>query len=229
MSFSPYHKLKTIEYIGPRPQKPKRTFFGGWVILAISIGMAMFFGRPLLASLKPDHLVGKGLAVDRITEELKSSNKPSDRLAVAALQLVADAEQSEGLRHSADLLLKVYQLGLGLDVKELLHEDMQSAFSQYPQLWSELAPSKDLDATRLPNIQRLFHRSSDDVSQSAVEVGDVVFWALADGTTHSAVIVPGPGVHAEEKWIVHFTPKGVMWENRYKDFPMVLGRYRYGQ
>ncbi|MEY3895092.1 MAG: hypothetical protein RLZZ214_611, partial [Verrucomicrobiota bacterium] len=37
----------TIEYIGPRPQKPKRrNFFGGWVIIVIALGMAFWFGRP---------------------------------------------------------------------------------------------------------------------------------------------------------------------------------------
>ena len=34
-----------IEYIGPRPQKPKKTnFFGGWVIVVIALAAAAFFG-----------------------------------------------------------------------------------------------------------------------------------------------------------------------------------------
>jgi hypothetical protein len=223
-----YGTLKTIEYIGPRPQKPKRTFFGGWMILAISVTMAMFFGKPLLASLKPEQLVVSGMAADRVMEELETSGAASNNLAVAALSLVKNAEETESIRHSADFLLKVYQKGLNMDVKQLLHDDMCSAFSQYPQLWYELSPSKDLDATRLPNIQRLFHRSGEDFAQTEPAIGDVVFWALPDGTTHAAVIVPGPGVHADEKWIVHYTPKGVLWENKLKDHTMVLGRYRFG-
>ena len=42
---------ETIEYIGPRPQKkPVRrpNFLGGWLILAIAMGMAIWFGRPLV-------------------------------------------------------------------------------------------------------------------------------------------------------------------------------------
>lgn len=188
----------------------------------------MFFGKPLLASLKPEQMVASGMAVERVIEELSESQKPSHKLAVAALSLVKNSEETESMRHSADFLLKVYQKGLNLDIKELLHDDMCSAFSQYPQLWYERSPSKDLDATRLPNIQRFFHRSGDDFSQTEPAVGDVVFWALPDGTSHTAVVVPGPGVHADEMWIVHFTPKGVLWENKLKDHTMVLGRYRFG-
>ena len=43
----------TIEYIGPRPQKPKRrNFFGGWVIIVIAVGMAAWYGKPLIPFLK---------------------------------------------------------------------------------------------------------------------------------------------------------------------------------
>ncbi len=38
-----------IEYIGPRPQKPKKqNFFGGWVIVAIAVVAGIFFGKPLI-------------------------------------------------------------------------------------------------------------------------------------------------------------------------------------
>lgn len=37
----------TIEYIGPRPQKPKRrNFFGGWVILVLRPASASGSGVP---------------------------------------------------------------------------------------------------------------------------------------------------------------------------------------
>lgn len=229
MSRSPYGSLSTIEYIGPRPQKPKKNFFGGWVILLIAVGMALFFGRPLLASLRSEQVVATEAAADRMIQELEESEKPGDKLAVAALALTKVDDSGRSVSSSADLLLNSYRMALGIDIKELLHEDMSNAFTQYPQLWYERGPNKEVDSTRVPNIQRFFHRSSDDFAASEIEVGDVIFWTLPDGNAHAAVIVPGPGLHANEKWIVHHWQNGVVWENKLKDFTMVLGRYRFGQ
>lgn len=226
MSRNTYGNLKTIEYIGPRPQKPKKNFFGGWVILLIAVGMGMFFGRPLLASLRSEQVVGTEAAADLTIDELSDSKSPGNQLAIAALNLTKNNDTA--VNSTADLILKSYRFGLGLDVKELLFEDMSNAFTQYPQLWYESGVNKELDATRVPNIQRFFQRSGEDFSQSEIEIGDVIFWTLPDGNAHASIIVPGPGVHAKEKWIVHHGTNGVVWENKLKDFKIVLGRYRFG-
>ncbi len=228
MSRNTFGSLKTIEYIGPRPQKPKKNFFGGWVILVIALAMASLFGRPLLASLRSEQVVGTEAAADLTIEELSESNAAGDKLAIAALSLTKSSKDSSAVVCSADLISKSYRLALGLDLKELLNEDMSNAFAQYPQLWYERGPNKSVDSNRVPNIHRFFHRSSEDFSQSEPLIGDVIFWTLPDGNAHAAIIVPGPGVHAKEKWIVHHWQNGVVWENKLKDFTMVLGRYRFG-
>lgn len=227
MSRTSYGTLKTIEYIGPRPQKPKKNFFGGWVILVIAVGMAVMFGRPLLASLQSEQVVGTEAAADRVMDDLSDSQAVGDKLAVVALSLIKNSGDAATVNSSADLIVKSYRLAVGLDLKELLHEDMSNAFAQYPQLWYERGANKEIDSTRVPNIQRFFHRSSEDFSSTEPAVGDVIFWTLPDGNAHAAIIVPGPGVHAKEKWIVHHWQNGVVWENKLKDFTMVLGRYRY--
>jgi len=229
MRRNPYGSLTTIEYIGPRPQKPKKNFFGGWVILLIAVGMGLFFGRPLLASLRSEQVVGTDAAADRMIEELHASTRPGDKLAVVALSLIKKDDKNSQVNSTAELINSAYQKALGMDIRELLHQDMSSAFSQYPQLWYERGPNKEIDATRVPNLQRFFHRSGEDFSASDVNVGDVIFWTLPDGNAHAAIIVPGPGLHANEKWIVHHWQQGVVWENKLKDYSMVLGRYRFGQ
>ena len=224
-----YGSLKTIEYIGPRPQKPKKNFFGGWVILFIAVSMGLFFGRPLLASLRSEQVVGSDAAAQRLIDEMKVSKKPADQLAVAALALTQQNSENSSVVRAADVVVQAYANALGLDMKDLLHQDMSNAFAQYPQLWNERGPDKELDVTRVPNLQRFFHRSGEDFSQSEVCVGDVIFWTLADGNAHTAIVVPGPGIHAGEKWIVHCWQQNVVWENKLKDFTMVVGRYRFGQ
>jgi uncharacterized protein YijF (DUF1287 family) len=218
MSYNPYGSLNTIEYIGPRPQKPKKNFFGGWVILVISVAMALVFGRPLLASLKSEQVTGTQAAADSIMEELSENATASQSVS-----------SESAVNNSAELLLKAYQNALGINVKDLLHEDMTNAFSQYPQLWYERGPNKEIDASRVQNIQRFFHRSGDDFRTSDPLVGDVIFWTLPDGNAHAAIIVPGPGLHSNEKWIVHHWQGSVVWENKLNDFIMPLGRYRFGQ
>lgn len=229
MSHNPYGSLNTIEYIGPRPQKPKKNFFGGWVILVIAVAMALVFGRPLLASLKSEQVVGTQAAADQMIEELGENASANHKLAIAALALTKSGDPTIAVHNSAELILKAYQNGLGINVKDLLHEDMSNAFSQYPQLWYERGPNKEIDATRVQNIQRFFHRSGDDFRDTEALVGDVIFWTLPDGNAHAAIIVPGPGLHANEKWIVHHWQGSVVWENKLADFIMPLGRYRYGQ
>ena len=229
MPYNPYDSLNTIEYIGPRPQKPKKNFFGGWVILVISVAMALFFGRPLLASLKSEQVIGTQAAADSIIEELSENASASHKLAVAALSLTKLENTESPVNNSAELLLVAYQSALGINVKDLLHEDMTNAFSQYPQLWYERGPNKEIDASRVQNLQRLFHRSGDDFRAAEPLVGDVIFWTLPDGNAHAAIIVPGPGLHSKEKWIVHHWQGAVVWENKLNDFIMPLGRYRFGQ
>ena len=78
----------TIEYIGPRPQKPKRrNFFGGWVIIVIALGMGFWFGRPLIPFLKATQVVTSMENADLLISSLKESKDFGGGLAAAALAL----------------------------------------------------------------------------------------------------------------------------------------------
>ena len=230
MSRNQYGNLNTIEYIGPRPKKVKKQFFGGWVILVIAAGIAMFFGRPLVASLLNQQVTGNADAAIVVIRELEESNDPATRLAVAALEI---ATSSNHVKSSVELLVETYRKGLGVDLRKALEDDMASAFEQYPQLWAESRINQELDGTRLPNYQRFFARSADDVKNEELQVGDVIFWDMAgstaDGVAHCAIVVPGPRANLGELWIVHSTTDGLKWENKMKEFTPVRGRYRYGQ
>jgi uncharacterized protein len=230
MSRNQYGNLNTIEYIGPRPKKAKKQFFGGWVILVIAAGIAMFFGKPLVASLLQQQVTGNASAASVVIGELKDSDSPSSRLAVAALEI---ATSPENAKSSSQLLVESYRKGLGIELRKALEDDMASAFEQYPQLWAEARVNEELDGTRLPNYLRFFARSSDDVQHQELQVGDVIFWDMAgssaDDVAHCAIVVPGPSANLGELWIVHSTADGVKWENKIKEFSPVRGRFRYGQ
>lgn len=231
MARHPYSFHETIDYIGPRPQKPKKNFFGGWVILVIAVGMAFLFGRPLLSSLKAEQVTATPEAAKVAMQTLKRSGKPGDRVAAAALDM-AHEDSAAGRRTvmgAAGVLVTAYQHGLGLDMVKLLHDDMASAFTEYPQLWDERGVNAQMDQTRVKNWERFFHRSTPDVQSEPVHVGDVIFWQLeGKTTTHLGIVVPGPGVHAAEMWVVHDLDDGVKWENSMQEMGRVIGRFRFG-
>jgi len=227
----------TIEYIGPRPQKPKRrNFFGGWVIIAIALGVGFWFGKPLLPSLKAAQAGPSLEQADVLVSSLNNSGRFGDRLAGSALALTrenvtfdssyykisypgGDIPSNKGM--AADSLIRAYR-ALNMDLQVLVHEDMVTDFRLYPQLWDAVATDTSIDHRRVPNLQRYFERHAATItpSRNAEDylVGDVVTWSLANGDTHIGIVVPGPGERSGEAWIVHNLGSGVKWESVLFDF-----------
>lgn len=236
----------TIEYIGPRPQKPKRpNFFGGWVILLLAGGIGFWFVRPWF-SLVTEAQAGVSTAqADHLVSSLQASDKPGDRLAAAALshsnELVTydpayfkiaypngDVPRSKGA--AADVIVRCYRQ-IGIDLQKEVHEDMAANFRLYPQLFGATGTDTNIDHRRVPNLQRFFSRNGQELPPSRdaadYQPGDVVIWALANGQPHIGIVVPGPGDRATQPWIVHnMVDNGVKWENALFEY-QIIGHYRY--
>lgn len=222
----------TIEYIGPRPQKPKRrNFFGGWVIIVIAVGMGFWFGRPLFPSLLASNTDVSMEQADQAIASLKASATPGCALAAAALahsgQEITfdrdyykigypggDVPSNKGM--AADVLIRCYR-EIGIDLQVLVHEDMTENFRVYPQLWDATGPDANIDHRRVPNLQRFFERKGETLppSRNAADYkpGDIVVWSLANAETHIGIVVPGPGDRTKELWVVHNMGSGVKWED----------------
>jgi uncharacterized protein YijF (DUF1287 family) len=220
----------TIEYIGPRPEKPKRkNFFGGWVIIVISLGMAFWFGRPLIPFLQ-----GMGASseqADFLIASLQNSKDFGSRLASTALahsnqQITydhtyyridypnGDLPASRG--KAEDVVIRCYR-AFGIDLQVLVHEDMAENFRLYPQLWGASGPDTSIDHRRVANLQRFFERKGQSLPATReaadYQPGDIVVWSLANAESHIGIIVPGPGARSNEPWVVHNMGAGVKWEN----------------
>jgi uncharacterized protein YijF (DUF1287 family) len=130
-----------------------------------------------------------------------------------------------------DLIIRSYR-NLGIDLQELVHEDMAANFSVYPQLWSLREPDRNIDHRRIQNLQRFFKHQGSELKLAAVrnvadyKPGDVVVWMLAQGELHSGIVVPGPGERRGEAWIVHDIGSGPKWENVLTDY-QIHGHYRF--
>lgn len=247
------HHLGTIEYIGPRPQqKPPRrpaNFLGGWVVLLIAAGAVWYFGKPLVPLLRAQQSVASIESADILIGELAPSSDFGDRLSAAALQRtkmatvydtayykipypggdLPSAPNGQPRGKAEDLLVRSYR-NLGIDLQELVHEDMVRNFSVYPQLWSLREPDTNIDHRRVQNLQRFFKRQGAEleVTREASDYlpGDVVVWMLAQGELHTGIVVPGPSERRDEAWVVHDLGSGPKWENVLTDY-QIHGHYRY--
>lgn len=248
--------LDTIEYIGPRPQKPPKrpNFLVGWVVLLVAAGTAWFFGKPFLMPLLKAQQVAAPTSerADVLIAELQPSARIGDRLAAAALQRTQASVAYEdayykiaypngdipsGKGRAEDLIVRSYR-ALGVDLQKRVHEDMVRNFSEYPQIFGRRSADSNIDHRLTANLQRFFRRSGaellvsgaegDEPSQERADYhpGDVVTWRLAGGRSHIGIVVPGPGESRTEPWIVHNIGDGPVWEDCLFNFK-ITGHYRY--
>ena len=236
----------TIEYIGPRPQKPKKpNFFGGWVILVFAITAGVFFAKPWAGSLMAAQKGPTDAQSERIVSELENSDLVGSKLAAEALKYSnrnisydpayfkieypnGDVPGRKGV--AADVVVRCYR-EVGVDLQKLIHEDMEDNFRLYPQLWAAITPDSNIDHRRVPNLQRFFSRKGQVLNTSRdtsdYHTGDIVVWALPNAEIHIGIVVPGPKGEGAAPWVVHH-PAGsaVKWEDALFDY-QILGHFSY--
>lgn len=235
----------TIEYIGPRPQKPKkRNFFGGWVIVVIALGMGFWFGSPLVPFIKATQVGASDENAALLIASLEQSHNTGDKLAAIALAHTGesisfdpsyykiaypngDIPSNKGV--AADVLVRCYRK-LGIDLQLKVHEDMVENFRAYPGIFGASAPDRNIDHRRVANLQRFFERNGETLppsrNPSDYAPGDIVVWALANGEKHAGIVVPSPLGGENENWVVHNMASGVKWENVLFDYS-VERHFRY--
>ncbi|MGB0991197.1 MAG: DUF1287 domain-containing protein [Akkermansiaceae bacterium] len=242
--------MNTIEYIGPRPQKPARKpWGGGWLMIVLAVIGVGFAAKPFIMKAIAENPTRTDLKVEETVAWLGEGSGFGNLLAAAALErtqedITYDADYykikypmgdiPEGKGVCTDVVVRSYR-SLGVDLQQLVHEDMENNFRIYPQLWKLKGPDANIDHRRVPNLQRFFSRFGEEIAlpangkrpaASSFQYGDVVAWLLPHGATHIGVVVPGPGDRKEEKWIVHNNGNGPRWEDKLFDYQFI-GHYRY--
>lgn len=74
-----------------------------------------------------------------------------------------------------DVVIRAYR-AVGVDLQQLVHEDMSQALDAYPKLWRLSRPDANIDHRRVPNLQVYFRRRKAGVKvTSDGRVEDVLF------------------------------------------------------
>ena len=56
-----------------------------------------------------------------------------------------------------DVVVRAYRT-LGVDLQQLVHQDISNAWSAYPKLWQLKRPDRNIDHRRVPNLATWFTR-----------------------------------------------------------------------
>ena len=90
-----------------------------------------------------------------------------------------------------DLIIRAYR-ALGIDLQQLVHEDMREHFSYYPNIWGLHSTDTNIDHRRVPNLQTFFKRKGKKliISQNAEDYkpGELVTWMLPGNLPHIGIV-----------------------------------------
>jgi uncharacterized protein YijF (DUF1287 family) len=129
-----------------------------------------------------------------------------------------------------DEVIRSYR-AVGVDLQQLVHEDMKSNFALYPRTWGLKQPDTNIDHRRVPNLMVFFERQGAalPVTEEARDYkpGDVVTWDLGGGLTHIGVVVNVPSDADENRMqIVHNIGAGPKMEDVLFSWK-ITGHYRF--
>lgn len=128
-----------------------------------------------------------------------------------------------------DLIVRAYR-GVGIDLQQLIHEDMQTDFAAYPQFWGLTRPDSNIDHRRVPNLQVFFERHGVALVSSLdgddYQPGDIVSWMLPSSLPHIGIVSDERSADGSRLLVIHNIGAGPKMDDRLFEFP-ITGHYRY--
>jgi uncharacterized protein len=217
-----------------------------FLLLAAAFGCSALRGDARVA-----HVGGAQVATQQTVRQTDARPRPSsgspflDRLSDAAVERTSHAVRYDPTYFVIDYpggdvpaevgvctdeVIRAYR-ALGVDLQQLVHEDMQSNFSLYPRKWGLKRPDSNIDHRRVPNLMVFFERqgAAQPVTDDARDYkpGDVVTWDLSSGLTHIGVVVAVPSESDESRLqIVHNIGAGPKMEDVLFNWK-ITGHYRF--
>ena len=141
---------------------------------------------------------------------------------------MGDVAEDRGV--CTDLVIRSYR-AIGIDLQQLVHEDMLRAFAEYPPVWGLAAPDPNIDHRRVLNLEAYFRRAGASLpmsmDQAAYRPGDIVTWRLPTGLPHIGIVTELRTPDGRHPIIAHNIGNGPELEDVLFKFPMT-GHFRYG-
>jgi len=115
----------------------------------------------------------------------------------------------------------------GIDLQQLVHEDMRKNFRLYPSSsqWGLKKPDASIDHRRVPNLRRYFERQGYTVSDKTFLPGDIVTWNLRPQMPHIGIVSDRIAPFGNRPLIIHNIGYGAREEDMLYDFT-ITGHYR---
>lgn len=130
-----------------------------------------------------------------------------------------------------DVIIRAYRK-LGIDLQQLVHEDMRRNFSLYPakKNWGQTKTDTNIDHRRVPNLQTFFTRHGKKLIASNkpqdYHAGDLVTWMLPGNLPHIGIVSDQYSADGLRPLIVHNIGAGPQLEDMLFDYT-ISGHYRY--
>ena len=119
---------------------------------------------------------------------------------------------------------------VGVDLQQLVHEDMKVSFSAYPANWGLKRPDTNIDHRRVPNLQVFFARHGKalpvTVRGEDYAPGDLVTWDLGGNVPHIGIVTDRRSADGRRPLIMHNIGARPMLEDMLFDY-RITGHYRY--
>lgn len=127
-----------------------------------------------------------------------------------------------------DVVIRALRDGVGLDLQKLVHEDMASAFGEYPKTWGLTKPDSNIDHRRVPNLRCYFERKQFSLPVTTKRqdylAGDLVSCTVFPNLPH-IMIVSDKKNYNGVPLVIHNIGQGAQEEDRLFEFP-ITGHYR---
>jgi uncharacterized protein YijF (DUF1287 family) len=128
-----------------------------------------------------------------------------------------------------DVVIRAYRK-IGIDLQQQVHEDMESNFNKYPNLWGLSRTDTNIDHRRVPNLMTFFSRHGTSLPTKKIadnyKPGDIVAWSLGGGLVHIGIVISKRSSDGKRHLIVHNIGNGQEVSDCLFLYP-ILGHYRY--
>lgn len=128
-----------------------------------------------------------------------------------------------------DVVVRAYRK-LGIDLQQLVHEDMTKNFSKYPKKWGLKKTDKNIDHRRVYNLMVFFERFGKTKAKTTnpkdYAPGDIVCWLLGGKLSHIGIVSNIKSAAGLRYKIVHNIGAGQVLEDCIFDWD-IIGHYQY--